>query len=333
MNTIQQAPGSDLLTTRFDVTRNPDLELIEGELFNVLSDSKGAIREMCSHILNAGGKRIRPILVLYSGLMFSNPTRDLINAAIAAELIHMASLVHDDIIDKSYLRRNRPSVNNIWGNTYAVLCGDYLFAKAFGILSDHKLSGCMSYMVEAIQNMCHGEIFQAGDRFDCRTNLDKYYDRISMKTAIFLACCCKSGAHAAGADELYVKIMGEYGLNLGLAFQIIDDILDFCGDSKVMGKAKREDLRQGNVTIPVIFLMGDEKYGSRVKEIISGGEITEKDIDEVVQMLNESGSIVKSYNEAKAYIDKARNSLGLLPESKYRTILSEMTDMLQTRAN
>jgi len=150
------------------------MDRIEAELYNVLSDSRGAIRDMCFHMLTSGGKRIRPVLVFYGGLMFSGPTDELVYAAVAAELIHMASLVHDDIIDNSFLRRGRPSLNKIWGNHFAVLCGDYLFAKAFEIMARKKLIKCMDYMVEAIENMCQGEIIKAESRFKTDAGIDDY---------------------------------------------------------------------------------------------------------------------------------------------------------------
>jgi heptaprenyl diphosphate synthase len=307
------------------------IEKIEAEILNELSDSKGAISEMCNHILRGGGKRVRPLLVLYSGKLFSEPGENLIKAAVAAELIHMASLVHDDIIDVSMLRRKLPSVNCSWGNSFAVLCGDYLFAKAFGILSKNRLMNSMDFMVEAIQNMCHGEILQAGDKYSQGTNLDIYYERIAKKTAIFLGCCCKSGACVGGANSMQVQIMGEYGLNIGLAFQIIDDILDFYGNSDVMGKPKYEDISQGNITIPIILLMMNEKYSSWLRKVISAREFSQSDIDRVYFALSESNVIEECYKLAGLHAEKAKKCLDILPESPYKSLLYSMADVLMTR--
>ena len=226
LNIAYKQNDTGFQSVKFDAEQIPGIEAIEIELYNSLSGSQGTMREMCSHILNAGGKRIRPLLVLHSGLGFGTMSNHLVKAAVAAELIHMASLVHDDIIDNSSLRRSRPSINKIWGNQFAVLCGDYLFSKAFGIMSSNRLMRSMDLMVEAIQNMCEGEIVQAGERFNPLISQERYYEIIGMKTAIFLSCCCKSGAAISGATKLQVHMMGEYGLHLGYAFQIIDDILD-----------------------------------------------------------------------------------------------------------
>jgi heptaprenyl diphosphate synthase len=333
LSILQQYYTIDAKGSRFETQNIVNMEIIERKLYDVLSDSKGPVREMCSHIMEAGGKRVRPLLVLNSGLIFGDLTEELTNAAVAAELIHMASLVHDDIIDESGLRRNKPSINKLWGNHYAVLCGDYLFAKAFGILSNKRLIKSMDYMVHAIQSMCQGEILQASDRFSCNINMKTYYERISMKTAIFLECCCKSGAAVAGTDKTNRKIIGEYGLNMGLAFQIVDDILDFCGDTKVMGKPKGEDLLQGTITIPVIFMLRDKTNKLLIEKIMRNREVSEEEINEISIILGETGCIKESFRVAQAHVNRAKYCLSLLPKSEYNEFLNNFADMLQARIN
>lgn len=311
----------------------PFADKLELKLLEALSDSEGPIREMCTHILNGGGKRIRPLLVLYSGMVFSKPSQHLFEAAVAAELIHMASLVHDDIVDNSLLRRNRPSINKVWGNEYAVLCGDYLFARAFGILAEKRLMKSMNYMVEAICSMCHGEIYQAGDRFNCNVDIEDYYARIAKKTAIFLQCCAKSGSCISGADEKNIEVIGEYGLNIGYAFQIIDDILDFCGEVDVMGKARYEDLRQGNITLPMILLIKNNVYSDWIVNVIDSRKLDEDIIERICLALKESGAVEESFSIAATHIAMARRCLDRLPQSGYTGFLYSLADMLQTRIN
>ncbi len=323
--------AQNLKTGTENVSGLPELEAVEMELLNELSDSRGVLREMCSHILNAGGKRIRPMLVVYSGMLFSDMKDELIKAAVAAELIHMASLVHDDVIDCSPLRRNNPSANSVWGNYYAVLGGDYLFAKAFSILSAHELNASMNFMVEAIQNMCHGEILQAEDRFDCDVSIDRYYERIAMKTAIFLKCCCQSGAAVSGADEANIQIIGDYGLNIGLAFQIIDDILDFYGCEDVMGKPKNEDLRQGNITLPVLLLLKHELYGSWTRETVKGKNFNSQVMEELCAVLKETGIMDRCLKTALLHIEKAKQCLNPAPESRYKDSLYDLAGILSLR--
>ncbi|PQQ67546.1 polyprenyl synthetase family protein [Acetivibrio saccincola] len=259
METIRHEYQSDYLKFNFNTKTIPEIQLIELELINVLSDSRGKIRDMCTSILNAGGNRIRPLLTMYSGLLFSPVNRDMIMGAVSVELIHMASLVHDDIIDNSNLRRNKPSVNSMWGNHFAVLCGDYLFSKAFEILSKLKSSKCMDLMVKSIQNMCHGEILQADNKYNWDMDIDTYYQIISKKTGSLIENSCRMGAVISGTEKKYEEAVGGYGLNIGLAFQIIDDILDICGKTNEMGKPKFEDISQGNMTLPMIFFVKKQK--------------------------------------------------------------------------
>ena len=304
-------------------------DLIEIAIEKSLSGNKGAICDMCNHMVKAGGKRIRPLLVLYSGLVFSGLTDELINASVAAELIHMASLAHDDIIDNSNFRRSKPSVNHLWGNHFSVLCGDYLFARAFGILSGGRLLQSLDMMIEAIENMCEGEILQAENKFKPDMDTATYYKQIAGKTAVFFQCCCKSGASIGCASHNQINAIGEYGLNMGIAFQIIDDILDFRGNTKAMGKPVGEDLRQGVITLPVILLLNDVKYGSLVKDMISNRRIETGDIETINNLLDETGAIDEAFAIAGSYIDKARASLHILPQSDFTRFMDSLPDMLQ----
>lgn len=333
MDTLAQKKKPDLLSARFEIDNFSGIKEIERELYSSLADAKEEMKEMCNHILGAGGKRVRPLLVLYSGLVFSGYPDRLLKAAAAAELIHMASLVHDDIIDNSDLRRNKLTINKAWGTHYAVLCGDYLFSKAFGILSKNRLIHSMDLMVEAIQNMCQGEIIQAGERFNHKISIGRYYEVIGMKTAIFLKCCCKSGAVISKANGFQTQMLGEYGLNLGYAFQIIDDILDFCGQVEATGKPKCEDITHGNVTLPIILLLAEKKYGEWARKILEKRELTDAELTEVIRNLNESGIIKKCFDIASDHITKAKACLELLPRTRYTEVLGSIADMLWSRAN
>lgn len=333
METLRRNIEPGFLNLKFDKNNIPEIELIENALHDTLLDSAGVIRAMCSHVMDAGGKRIRPLLVLYSGLAFSGLNDSLVNASVAAELIHMASIVHDDIIDNSALRRSKPSINSIWGNQFAVLCGDYLFARAFSILSGYRLNRSMEFMVLAIQNMCSGEILQASERFNTGISLDRYYEIIAGKTAVFLECCCKSGAAISGAGREQIQAVGEYGRNLGYAFQIVDDILDFCGDAEKMGKPGNEDLCQGNITMPLIFLLRNDRYGKWAEKIIAGREFTVRNIEDITAALKELGIIENCFDAARSHIETAKFSLSLIPDSYPVRLLSDMADMLQARMN
>lgn len=307
------------------------IELVEKGINTSIGKSEGLVHEMCASIASSGGKRIRPQLVLQSGVAFSAANAKMVDAAVAAELIHMASLVHDDVIDQSGLRRGMPSVNRQWGNHAAVLCGDWLFAQAFALLSGKGLAGCMHVMVDAIQSMCQGELIQAANQYNLNVGFDTYIEAISMKTAKLLESCCKAGALSGNADASGVQALGEFGLNIGIAFQIIDDILDFQGCSAKTGKPKDEDLRQGIITLPIIVLLKDAKYGGQARELLSCGDFSDELLATINEMLYASDSIEVARQIASSYIDKAQRCLEALPKSESVTILHNMASLLRQR--
>ncbi|MGE5605998.1 MAG: polyprenyl synthetase family protein [Bacteroidota bacterium] len=307
--------------------------MIEAEIVEAIEDSQGAVRDICFHILNAGGKRVRPLLVWYSGLMFGPESEALKRTAVAVELIHMASLIHDDLIDGAELRRNRPTVQKQWGNHRAVLGGDYLFAKAFGVLADSGLVKPLGIMVRAIQDMCQGEILQEGDQFNSKVSLERYYDRITKKTAVLLEASCKAGALVSGATELEAASIGLFGLNLGLAFQIIDDILDLCGDESKMGKPKYTDLIKGNLTLPIILLMEVPLYREWLMEKFKAENLNLGVLREIEAAIKEGGIMRRAFAVGVSHLEEARIRLKSFAESPAREFLENLTYMLQARAN
>ena len=307
--------------------------LLEAEIVEAIKDSQGPVRDICFHILYAGGKRIRPLLVWHSGLMFGPESEELKRTAVAVELIHMASLIHDDIIDGAEFRRNRPTVQKQWGSHRAVLGGDYLFAKAFGVLADSGLVKPLGIMVQAIQEMCQGEILQDEDQFNSKVSLERYYDRITKKTAVLLEASCKAGALVAGATELQAASFGLFGLNLGLAFQIIDDILDLCGDERKMGKPKYTDLIKGNLTLPIILLMEEPKYQRWLMEIFAARDLDQSIFMKIEKAVEESGIKDQAFAIGVSHLEQARSILKHYQENPASQFLEKLINMLQARAN
>ncbi len=315
-----------------NLKKSPDIILIEQELERTISGIDGIIQEMCRYLFEAGGKRLRPLLALYSGSIFSKSSPELVRAAAAVEMIHLASLVHDDIIDEADYRHSRPSLHKTWGSKYALLCGDYLFTKAFEILAEnHKMGSAVGLMAEAIQQMCRGELLQAGDRFDCAINIERYYQRIIQKTALFLQYACETGAIIGGANPEQERLLGDFGLHLGIAFQIKDDIMDICGDSTIMGKPKWEDLRQGNLTLPVIFALRHPRYGEWLKDVIGKREYPEPVLRKVEDVLMETGSLNKAYYIAALHIRWSKDCLAQLPESPHIQFLEALANKVLVR--
>ncbi|MHB9148374.1 MAG: polyprenyl synthetase family protein [Candidatus Amoebophilus sp.] len=314
-----------------DITQFSEMLLVENKLQEILGSAEGIIRRTCLDLLNSGGKRIRPLLTLTSGMCFSRLNNDMIDAAVASELIHMASLIHDDIIDNSSTRRNMVTVNSKHGNNVAVLTGDFIFAEAFNILASNRLLPCMRFLVEAIKEMCNGEVNQAADQFITSVTTEKYYSRIAKKTGFLLAASCKSGAIAAGATNEEIHSMGEYGFNLGFAYQIIDDIIDFTGSEYITGKPVGVDITNGNITLPIILLMEDPLYADWIKSVLMTRNITACELDNITKALIQSNSLNKAFEIANQCINKAKSYLSSVPSSNQRTNLLNLADQILIR--
>ncbi len=308
-----------------------ELLFVEDQLQIVLQKADGLIQQTCISLLESGGKRIRPLLTLYSGMCFAPLNPLMIQAAVASELIHMASLIHDDVIDESATRRGNPTIVSQYGNHAAILTGDYLFAEAFSILSRQQLLTCMTYLVDAIQAMCHGEVTQADEQFSASVDLDSYFSRIAKKTGILLAACCQSGAILAGATSEEITGMRNYGLNLGYAYQITDDILDINGDAVSLGKPVGADLVNGNITLPILYLLDKPIYGSWLREIMKLRKVTHQGNQSVREALISTGCLEQAYATATQCIINAKESLGAIPSSPYKQTLLDLADMILHR--
>lgn len=301
----------------------PELLIVEEELQKTVAKAQGMIREACSHLLSSGGKRLRPLLTLHSGMCFGPLNTATLQAAVAAELIHMASLIHDDVIDHSELRRGQPTINFQHGNLNAVLTGDYLFAEAFQILSSHQLMESMKYLVEAIQSMCTGEVEQAHHQYNFSLTLNDYFERIAQKTGILLASSCRSGAATAGASLGDIERLGTYGMYLGYAYQIIDDILDYTGNPEQTGKPVGADLMNGNLTLPMIYLLNNPLYGPWAKEILQD-KITPQSLRKIIQVLISSEAMDEAFSTAQTCVESALSYLEKIPACSSKTVLTDL---------
>jgi len=308
-----------------------ELLFVEDQLQAVLQKADGLIRQTCISLLQSGGKRIRPLLTLYSGMCFAPLNPLMIEAAVASELIHMASLIHDDVIDESATRRGKPTIVSQYGNHAAILTGDYLFAEAFNILSKQELLTSMTFLVDAIQAMCHGEVHQADEQFSSLVDTEGYFNRIAKKTGILLAACCQSGAILAGATSEELSLMREYGLNLGYAYQITDDILDINGDAESLGKPVGADLVNGNITLPMLYLMDKPIYGSWLRDIMETRNVTYQGTQSIKEALINTGCIQQAYLTATQCINNAKESLDTIPSSQYKTTLINLADLILYR--
>ncbi len=304
---------------------------VEAYLYETFRDCTGKLREICLHTLNAGGKRVRPSLTVHCGRIFDDPGEPLLQAAVAMELIHMASLIHDDIIDQAALRRNQATVFTRWGAHLAVLSGDYLFAKVFEILARPGLNPVLGLAVAAIQKMCRGEIEQAGDSFNPEVDRERYLERIYLKTGSLLECCCLTGALIGGAGTSDSELLGEFGREVGVAYQIIDDLLDITGDPARTGKPAWEDFGQGTLTLPVILLMERPAHRDWVRRRVEERETGKETQAELKERLIKAGCIEEARMLATERIGRARRAVARLPVSDHTLFLNSLADRMLTR--
>lgn len=323
MPSLFQAPGP---------LEVPEMELVENRLREVITAQNDMMRKVSEHLTKGGGKRLRPVLVILSASLYRDKAKDVVDIATASELIHMASLVHDDVIDESDTRHRRPTVNSKWGNRVSILFGDHLFAKAFELLAGPEVNrSIIGIMTRAVNAMCKGEFEQMVHACNCRQLEDDYFRRIRMKTAELIAACCFSGAIAGNLSKALVHSMGEYGTCLGLAFQIVDDILDYTSDADSLGKPTGADLRCGNFTLPLLHALKDPNYGPLIQELLSEVPPDETTAKVVEEMVKSAGGIDYAYQKAGELIGQAKMSLRDFPDSPAKVSLLNIADYVITR--
>jgi len=309
-----------------------DLSDVERFLGQVLDDGPQAVRDTASHLFRAGGKRLRPALVLFGAKFGTYRYQDVRDVAAAAELIHMATLVHDDIIDEAEVRRGQPTVHELWGRQNAVLTGDYLFAKAFSLLSGVPVGAVVRVMADVVYRMCAGEIAQnIAERERALPDEQQYLQRIEAKTAVFIAESCRAGAMACQAPDDVQQALYDYGYSVGMGFQIVDDLLDLTAEESVLGKAIGSDLRAHVVTLPVIHAVGASARGQELRRIAQEDDLSEQALVAVREILDGAGSLAYAQELAHGFIERAKARLSALPDQPARASLQAMADFVLER--
>lgn len=316
--------------TMFEIIQH-DLTELEDELLSVIHSPEDLISEISKHLVKAGGKRLRPALYLVCARTNCTDLKEIMPMALAIELIHMATLVHDDVIDNASTRRGRPTANVCWGNHPSVLTGDYLFAKAFSIIAAHVDTRMLKILTDVICTLCEGEIIQDKETFNPDQVEDQYLVRIAKKTADFIAASCELGARAAGLAENDVEALRKYGYSIGMAFQITDDILDVTASSEQIGKPVGNDLRQGIVTLPVIYALEHSAHRDELREIILNRVATEAAVKRGLKIVHETAAIEYSYQRVADYLREARNALPPSVPMELKECLLEVADFVGLR--
>ena len=309
-----------------------DIDLIEQELERSVIASSNTLTEASTHILKAGGKRLRPILVLLGGQFGDYQIEELKHIAVPLELVHMASLVHDDVIDDADLRRGKPTIKAKWDNRVAMYTGDFIFGQAVEIATHFKNPEIHLLLANVMFEMSIGEVEQIRDQYNWEQNLRVYLRRIRRKTALLIAVSCKLGALAANAERAIQRNLYEFGYNVGMSFQITDDILDFVGTEKQLGKPAGSDLLQGNLTVPALYAMHCHQH---IKDMIyskvSREMNLETDMTEIINEIKQSGGIEYSLDLSDRYLKKALKALSSLPNIKAKTHLQQVAEYIGKR--
>lgn len=302
---------------------------ISRRMQEVLAANNPDIDIILDYLTATQGKMLRPRLVFLTASLAPHDPEVVRDAAVAVELIHMASLAHDDIIDQALTRRGRESLNQRWGNQASVLAGDYLFATAFNLINQHEMRSIMDNVTTTIRIMCAGEIKQMSLSRNLDITVEEYLEKCFGKTACLFASSCKVGALAAGLSEEIGYDLEQYGLCLGYAYQIIDDLLDFQADTARLGKPVGNDLEEGNITLPVIYGLQDKLAGPCLRSLLEDeSSPLAARMPEIIRILKGTGALHDSLELARQFIDRARAYLRELPAATAVKHLNALAEYL-----
>lgn len=309
-----------------------DIEIIELELERTIQSDEQTLNKAYVHTLKAGGKRIRPVFVLLGGKFGDYNIESLKHIAVPLELIHMGSLVHDDVIDDAELRRGKRTIKSKWDNLVAMYTGDYIFAKAIEISTYFKNPKVHKILSNAMVEMCVGEVEQIRDQYSWDQNFRTYLRRIKRKTALLIAISCQLGAICANAPTSISQQLFRFGYYVGMSFQITDDILDFIGTEQELGKPAGSDLFQGNITLPALYTMAtNEEVKKMIIETFDTPYLEPKDIEPVLEKIKSSGGIEFSMNISNIYLEKAYKALDTLPDISAKDYLRQIAAYIGQR--
>ncbi len=308
-----------------------DLLEVEKEMEKLIQAPNKLLTETSMHLLLAGGKRLRPAFVLMAGKFHNYSLQRLLPLAAALEIVHMGSLVHDDVVDSSVTRRGIPTVRAKWGNQVSLHTGDYLFSKALLLISQYNDERMSTILSKISVQMCQGELQQLATAYDINQNVRDYFYRIKRKTALLISASCQLGAYVSGAPEYSIRGLARYGHYLGMAFQIIDDILDMTADESQLGKPIGSDLRQGIMTLPVIYALEKVGRDSCLAKILQVREKTNEQVESAIDIIIEANGIDCAFEIAGKYIEKAKQELEKMPEVQAKKTFEKMANFIYAR--
>jgi octaprenyl-diphosphate synthase len=311
-----------------------DLNAVDSVLHRRMTSEVGLIPQLSAHLVDSGGKRLRPLITLAAARLYGYSGEAHLMLAGAVEFIHTATLLHDDVVDESALRRGRAAANVIWGNKPSVLVGDFLFSRAFQLMVDAGSLPVLGILSNAAAVIAEGEVMQLRSARNLNTSESDYLKVITAKTAALFSAAAQSGAMIAGAAPAQAAALSEYGLNLGIAFQLVDDALDYSGRQAVMGKAVGDDFREYKVTLPVILAAAraDETERRFWKKTIEVGVQEEGDLSRAIELLDRGGALAETIERARRYAAEARAALASCPDGEIKSALADIAEFVVERA-
>lgn len=308
-----------------------DIALVEATFDLIKQVELAPLAAMLDHVLGVGGKRLRPALALLGGTFGDYDLDRLVPLAASIELLHTATLVHDDVIDAAATRRGRATANSLYDNAVSVMIGDFLFAHAADLVARIGDVRVVRLFSRTLMRIVTGELDQDVGAFDTSKRIGDYLARIGGKTASLFATACEGGGIAAGAPEPYVDALRDYGYNLGIAFQIVDDILDFTGDEAVMGKPAGSDLMQGTLTLPSLLVMEESPGKNAVTRLFGARRNKAQLLQEALDAVRAGDALPRSRAIAEEYARRAVASIAALPDTAGHRTLAELTHYVLTR--
>ncbi len=333
-----EAPAPQDALAALAAQLRPDLEACNAAIVQRMDSPVELIPRLAAHIVAAGGKRLRPLLTLAGARMCGYPAppagRRHVQLAACVEFIHTATLLHDDVVDESLLRRGLASANAVFGNKASVLVGDFLFARAFQVMVEDGSLRVLEILSQAAATIAEGEVLQLITQNDLSTSEERYLEVVRGKTAALFAAACQVGAVVAERPQREESALAEYGMKLGIAFQLVDDALDYAADQATLGKTVGDDFREGKITLPVLaaYAAGDETERTFWRRTIEETEQTEADLPFALRLMERRGAIHATLARAAQFADAAKAALAVFPDSALRLCLLDVADYTVSRA-
>ncbi len=330
--TCPDTTGEDTLARLVSLVAD-DLQACNRAIIQRMDSKVALIPQLAAHLVAAGGKRIRPLLTLAAARMCGYSGERHVNLAACVEFIHTATLLHDDVVDESLLRRGLASANAVFGNKASVLVGDFLFARAFQLMVTDGSLQVLSILSQAAATIAEGEVLQLQTQNDLTTDESQYLEVIRGKTAALFAAACEVGAVVADRPAAEAEALVNYGSNIGMAFQLVDDALDYAADQATLGKTVGDDFREGKITLPILvaYAAGNEEARVFWRRTIEDSDQSDSDLDHAMALIAQTDAIAATITRAAGFAAAAKRALSVFPRSAYRDSLEAVADYTVSR--